>query len=52
MDGNVTSIVNPESGESRTFAFDQSYWSHDGFGENNSGINEANDPSLKYLPVT
>ena len=28
MNGNVTSITNPENGEVKNFAFDYSYWSH------------------------
>ena len=28
MDGSKTSITNPEDGETKTFSFDYSYWSH------------------------
>ncbi|KAJ1488928.1 P-loop containing nucleoside triphosphate hydrolase protein, partial [Baffinella frigidus] len=28
MDGKKTSITNPEDGETKTFSFDYSYWSH------------------------
>jgi len=31
MDGNGTTIKNPANGEVKQFAFDYSYWSHDGF---------------------
>lgn len=31
MDGPSTTIINPETKEPKTFAFDFSYWSHDGF---------------------
>ena len=48
MSDNVTTVINPESDESRSFAFDQSYWSHSGFIENKEGINVGNDPSLHY----
>ena len=31
MSGPTTTIVNPEDGNKRDFAFDYSFWSHDGF---------------------
>ena len=37
MNGQQTIITNPESGESRKFAFDYSYWSFDGFKEEPDG---------------
>ncbi len=33
MEGQSTIIYNPETKEPKTFAFDFSYWSHDGFRE-------------------
>ena len=37
MDGPSTTIVNPETQEPKTFAFDFSYWSHDSFHESDGG---------------
>ncbi len=38
MDGNTTTIVEPSgSKESKTFAFDYSYWSHDGYDTDENG---------------
>ena len=31
MNGPTTTITNPEDGSKRDFAFDYSFWSHDGF---------------------
>ncbi len=31
MEGTSTTITAPDSGKKNTFAFDYSYWSHDGF---------------------
>ena len=31
MKGPVTTLINPETQEEKEFAFDYSYWSHDGF---------------------
>jgi hypothetical protein len=33
MEGNVTTLTDPKSKETKTFAFDHSYWSHDKFHE-------------------
>ena len=41
MKDKTTTIKNPENGDIKSFAFDHSYWSHDGFKETPSGINEA-----------
>ena len=41
MDGNVTTITNPENGDKKTFAFDHSYWSYDGFKEDSNGVSVA-----------
>ena len=43
MNGPVTTITNPVTGEEKEFAFDYSYWSHDGFVEEKSGYNKAGD---------
>jgi len=37
MSGNTTSITDPETGKTRDFAFDYSYWSHDNFKEEADG---------------
>eukprot|EP00041_Stephanoeca_diplocostata_P027951 m.780255 g.780255 ORF g.780255 m.780255 type:complete len:618 (-) comp23280_c2_seq22:1699-3552(-) len=37
MDGPSTTITDPVDGKSKTFNFDQSYWSHDGFEEQEGG---------------
>jgi hypothetical protein len=37
MNGPSTTITNPETKEPKTFAFDFSYWSHDGFHEDENG---------------
>jgi kinesin family member 1 len=37
MDGAATTITNPETKEPKTFSFDFSYWSHDGFQEGPDG---------------
>ena len=31
-------MVHPQTGEDRTFTFDYSFWSHDGFREDENGI--------------
>ncbi|XP_069117737.1 kinesin-like protein KIF28P isoform X2 [Argopecten irradians] len=38
MNGNSTTITDPNSGQEKTFSFDQSYWSHDGFTEDTDGV--------------
>lgn len=38
MNGQVTTIFHPETREARTFAYDYSYWSHDGFKESPDGV--------------
>lgn len=38
MEGSSTTITNPESGDSKTFVFDHSYWSHDDCTETDEGI--------------
>ena len=41
MKGPVTTIINPDDDVEKDFAFDYSYWSHDGFGTDDTGYNEA-----------
>ena len=37
MKGAVTTLVNPETQDEKDFAFDFSYWSHDGFEADDTG---------------
>ncbi|XP_025096208.1 kinesin-like protein KIF28P [Pomacea canaliculata] len=48
MDGNQTTIKNPENmdAEPKKFAFDFSYWSHDGYQERADGYLEPQDPKF------
>lgn len=51
MDGPTTSIRNPEDKEgkeTKKFAFDFSYWSHDGFKKDDAGISVPDGPSSRY----
>ena len=48
MKGAVTTLVNPESHEERDFAFDFSYWSHDGFETDEAGYNAKLEGSSKH----
>ena len=41
MKGPVTTLINPETEEEKEFAFDYSYWSHDGFETDDTGYNES-----------
>ncbi|XP_033735609.1 kinesin-like protein KIF28P isoform X3 [Pecten maximus] len=41
MKGNSTTITDPNSGQEKTFSFDHSYWSHDGFIEDKDGVNKS-----------
>lgn len=45
MNGNSTEIKNPDdmSAEPKRFAFDHSYWSHDGYNERSDGYLEPSD---------
>ena len=43
MEGNVTRITNPDTRKVHTFAYDYSYWSHDGCQENEEGLNVPTD---------
>nr|XP_006814112.1 PREDICTED: kinesin-like protein KIF28P-like [Saccoglossus kowalevskii] len=47
MQGTSTKITNPDTKETKTFSFDYSYWSHDGFTESADGILEGK-PGSKY----
>ncbi|XP_075250028.1 kinesin-like protein KIF28 isoform X4 [Convolutriloba macropyga] len=38
MSGNTTYITNPSDNEKKDFAFDFSYWSHDGYKEDSNGV--------------
>jgi hypothetical protein len=31
MENNITKIIDPNTNETKEFAFDYSFWSHDGF---------------------
>lgn len=44
MDGNQTTIINPDDGKEKKFTFDFSYWSHDGATERPDGYNECAGP--------
>ena len=41
MKGPMTTLVNPETQDEKDFAFDYSYWSHDGFETDDTGYNES-----------
>ena len=38
MKGNQTILTNPSDGKKRPFTFDYSFWSHDGFHEDENGV--------------
>ena len=48
MRDKTTIIKNPQNGDTKTFSYDQSYWSHDGFIETPSGIYERDSPGSIY----
>jgi hypothetical protein len=50
MNGKTTLIKDPNNlkSEPKSFAFDQSYWSHDGFNERPDGYMEKSSPSSNY----
>ncbi|XP_045187417.2 kinesin-like protein KIF28 isoform X2 [Mercenaria mercenaria] len=48
MKDKSTTIKNPDTGETKTFAYDHSYWSHDGYTETPSGVYEQESPSSQY----
>jgi len=43
----MTTITNPENGDKKTFTFDHSYWSHDGYKEDSDGVSIA-DGNISY----
>ena len=43
MTGTTTTLFNPDDGKTRDFAFDYSFWSHDGFEEDERGYYQATD---------
>ena len=47
MNGPMTTIVDPVTGQERPFTFDYSFYSHDGFVTDENGINVPED---KYSP--
>ena len=47
MNGKDTVITNPQTKETKPFAFDYSYWSHDGFTEGDDGYLNP-DPGSNY----
>jgi len=48
MEGATTTIINPDSQEPKTFTFDYSYWSHDGFTVDENQISVPDGPSSDY----
>lgn len=48
MNNNSTTITNPSNGDTKLFAFDYSYWSHDGFIERENGELEAESSASTY----
>eukprot|EP00056_Hartaetosiga_gracilis_P019456 m.14277 g.14277 ORF g.14277 m.14277 type:complete len:965 (-) comp7711_c0_seq1:436-3330(-) len=44
MDGNATTITNPDDGKEKTFQYDKSYWSHDSFDERADGYLQPTSP--------
>lgn len=48
MEGGSTVITNPHNGDTKTFTFDHSYWSHDGFNERNDSVLIPESESSNY----
>jgi hypothetical protein len=46
--GPQTTIINPADGVEKDFAFDYSYWSHDGFQTSSDGYNDKGGPPSKF----
>jgi len=44
MEGPMTILINPEDQKERPFTFDYSFWSHDGFENDENGYSHAVDP--------
>ena len=41
--GPTTKLINPNTADERTFTFDYSFWSHDGFEIDERGVNVKKD---------
>lgn len=48
MKGPITTLINPENQDEKEFAFDYSYWSHDGFETDDTGYNESVPGSSQF----
>lgn len=48
MKDTTTTITNPESGDTKSFSFDHSYWSHDSYIEDGDGIYIKDTDSSNY----
>jgi hypothetical protein len=48
MKGPITTLINPETQDEKEFAFDYSYWSHDGCETDDTGYNESVSGSSKF----
>ena len=48
MVGNQTIIKDPEQDNGKTFSFDYSLWSHDGFAIDADGVSKADSPDSVY----
>lgn len=48
MNGPNTSIIDPVLGTPRLFTFDHSFWSHDGFKADESGVSVPDDIDSLY----
>ncbi|XP_050405735.1 kinesin-like protein KIF28P [Patella vulgata] len=48
MDGNTTTITNPENGDVKSFSFDHCYWSHDECTEDENGVFTQDSQTSKY----
>ncbi|KAK3593182.1 hypothetical protein CHS0354_039667 [Potamilus streckersoni] len=48
MNGQTTVITNPENGDTKSFSYDHSYWSHDDFNEDEDGVYHPASPEGPY----
>ena len=48
MNGPMTTIIDPVTGQARPFTFDYSFYSHDGFVADEDGISVPDGPSSIY----
>ena len=48
MNKSSTTIHDPQTGGSKTFTFDHSHWSHDGYKVNEKGISEPESQLSPY----